>query len=387
MTRMGKTDTTTGEKRGRLVRVISRVLAILAIALAVEVLVFNANYFRTMGNTPVDLTPHLAGHLPYSEDGSYMFTVAAKDVTFEGIDRRVDNIVIDFEKNQPAQVVPVRLSFTDDAHSTFFYGNDYATGVPDVAVTTNVERSHYVGIESSGNIGSLRIEVTGEDTYYPLKIDGIYLNGAYPFEFVWLRFLLLAGVFALLYAFRPRSSIYKRNILDWRHGARRLVTAAVCIELVLCSAFMFYDSGAVGVATSMYNYGQWDGRSIVNTFGVGGSSARQYADLARAFVDGQLYLEAKPPEWLAQIDDPYDNGARADMAKKTGESAQWDTAYYNGRYYVYYGVVPCLLFYLPFYLITGSDFPPPSVCSSRVPPSSSASRCCSGVLRHTISAG
>ena len=34
-------------------------------------------------------------------------------------------------------------------------------------------------------------------------------------------------------------------------------------------------------------------------------------------------------------------------------------AYYNGRYYVYFGVVPCLLFQLPFETLTGiRDLPP-----------------------------
>ena len=43
--------------------------------------------------------------------------------------------------------------------------------------------------------------------------------------------------------------------------------------------------------------------------------------------------------------------------KETGENYLWDTAYYEGHYYVYFGVVPVLLFYLPFYLVTGANFP------------------------------
>ena len=45
------------------------------------------------------------------------------------------------------------------------------------------------------------------------------------------------------------------------------------------------------------------------------------------------------------------------MEKATGEGYLFDTAYYDGRYYVYFGVVPELLFYLPFFLATGADFP------------------------------
>ena len=72
---------------------------------------------------------------------------------------------------------------------------------------------------------------------------------------------------------------------------------------------------------------------------------------------GQLYLEEEPPQWLQDSNDPYDKGARDEMQKETGEPYLFDVAYYNGHYYVYFGVVPVILFYLPFYLLTGANFP------------------------------
>ena len=72
---------------------------------------------------------------------------------------------------------------------------------------------------------------------------------------------------------------------------------------------------------------------------------------------GQLYLEETPPQWLQEMDDPYDKGSRDELQKETGEEYLFDVAYHDGHYYVYFGVVPVLVFYLPFYLITGSNFP------------------------------
>ena len=123
------------------------------------------------------------------------------------------------------------------------------------------------------------------------------------------------------------------------------------------ATFLFFGSNLVGVATSSYNFGAWDGTSIVNTFEVGGDNAQQYAELAKAMSKGQLYLEEEPPQWLQDMDDPYDKGARDEAQKVTGESYLFDVAYYDGHYYVYFGVVPVLLFYLPFFLITGANFP------------------------------
>ena len=95
----------------------------------------------------------------------------------------------------------------------------------------------------------------------------------------------------------------------------------------------------------------------MNTFEVGGDNAQQYAMLAQAMAKGQLYLEEEPPQWLKDMDDPYDKGARDEAQKETGEPYLFDVAYHDGHYYVYFGVVPVLLFYLPFYLLTGRQFP------------------------------
>lgn len=105
------------------------------------------------------------------------------------------------------------------------------------------------------------------------------------------------------------------------------------------------------------NSGSWDGSAPITTFKTGGDNAQQYAELAKAMADGQLYLEVEPPQWLVDMDNPYDKGAREELQKQTGEEYLFDVAYYEGHYYVYFGVVPVLLFYLPFYLLTGASFP------------------------------
>ena len=52
---------------------------------------------------------------------------------------------------------------------------------------------------------------------------------------------------------------------------------------------------------------------------------------------------------------------RAITAEQAAPDALWDVAYYQGRYYVYFGVIPCLLFQLPFEALTGVRDLPPSL--------------------------
>ncbi|MCO7109521.1 hypothetical protein NIA69_10590 [Gemmiger formicilis] len=77
---------------------------------------------------------------------------------------------------------------------------------------------------------------------------------------------------------------------------------------------------------------------------------QQYGALAHSLLNGRLDLEADPPAELLALDNPYDAGAR-DAAQIN--DIHWDHAFYNGRYYVYFGIVPCLLFQLPFEALTG----------------------------------
>ena len=63
------------------------------------------------------------------------------------------------------------------------------------------------------------------------------------------------------------------------------------------------------------------------------------------------------PQFLKDMDNPYDTTARSQEGAVAGQTARWDVAYYNGHYYVYFGIVPLLLMYLPFRLIFKAPFP------------------------------
>ena len=78
----------------------------------------------------------------------------------------------------------------------------------------------------------------------------------------------------------------------------------------------------------------------------------QYEVAARAFFEGHLDLDygEVDPKLLA-LENPYDPAAR----KKAGASYHWDHAFYNGKYYMYFGVVPVFLLFLPFRAVTGAD--------------------------------
>ena len=79
----------------------------------------------------------------------------------------------------------------------------------------------------------------------------------------------------------------------------------------------------------------------------------QYQFLADALLKGQVYLDTPVDPRLAAMENPYDPQARERLKLKPGVDFEWDHALYNGRYYVYFGVVPALLTFAPYKIIFG----------------------------------
>lgn len=85
----------------------------------------------------------------------------------------------------------------------------------------------------------------------------------------------------------------------------------------------------------------------------------QYARLADSLLHGSISLDLPVPDELKALENPYDPMARYDIGSED-VPVYWDHAYWDGKYYSYFGVIPAILVYLPFEAITGNWLPTPS---------------------------
>lgn len=76
---------------------------------------------------------------------------------------------------------------------------------------------------------------------------------------------------------------------------------------------------------------------------------KQYEMMTESILKGQLTLDAGVDPRLLEMENPYD----PEMREKLGIDFGWDHALYNGKYYMYFGIVPVFLLFLPYRLITG----------------------------------
>jgi hypothetical protein len=63
-----------------------------------------------------------------------------------------------------------------------------------------------------------------------------------------------------------------------------------------------------------------------------------YIDLGESFLHGKLSLLEEPDPRLMELDNPYDFKQRENVPYR------WDASYYQGKYYLYWGPVPALIF-------------------------------------------
>lgn len=79
-----------------------------------------------------------------------------------------------------------------------------------------------------------------------------------------------------------------------------------------------------------------------------GTRTDYYSLLVHGFLKGHLYMDVVADPRLES----------ADPAVRSKASTLLDAGYYKGRYYLYYGVTPAALLFLPYAWITGSDLQP-----------------------------
>ncbi|MFZ5494441.1 MAG: hypothetical protein ACOZE5_03770 [Verrucomicrobiota bacterium] len=121
-----------------------------------------------------------------------------------------------------------------------------------------------------------------------------------------------------------------RQLLASKHGrARRIEHGLVVLSILAIGWLYLWTAAPLGM------------RQLFSR-----DDAGYYNLLARGFLKGQLSMDVPPDPILATVDDPYD------PAQRMGRGMH-DATFYKGRFYIYFGVTPVLLVYLPFYAVTG----------------------------------
>lgn len=230
---------------------------------------------------------------------------------------------------QGGETVPVKLTILlqDEGHSNYYE-------LPQITIYPLVEKSKYLSIHSYGEVEGMRIYLEA-NSEADLQVTDIVYDAKVPWFVSLPRILAVFAGLSLVWSLRPGSGIYV-----WRWSVWQKRVAVGLLLLANSAFFLFLVKSNPAFLNPVWPYHQ------------------QYHQLAVALSQGRVSIDAgsrETREVLAELANPYDYATR--MATVPYADQVWDICYYQGNFYVYFGIVPVLLFYLPCYLFFHAAFP------------------------------
>lgn len=311
-------------------------LAILLFAIGTEATLFNINYYTAKDYSEISLEHYVAEHK--TTDDTYTF-YNDEQTYFLDINKEIKNIRIDMSENS-FDTTNVTVYITDEA-------NEYLYQSGNRTIYRDVEGSHYINTHNAGKSKNLAIVFNSEDGF--TKLDTISLNAPREFDFNLTRAMIFAFILILLYIFRPSSPIYSEKLAESKSVKNNLAIGFISLQCIIFIIIGTINPTFVGITKK-------DGNNVLTPLIF--EHHNQYDELAQAILDGKTYIDNDDvPQSLIDMENPYDSTARYYKEIESGDSYRWDVAYYDGHYYVYFGIVPLLLMYLPCRAILDAPFP------------------------------
>ncbi len=300
---------------------------LLVISVLLEILFFNRDTWFSLGKEENTLSYTLSHELEWDEEqGGFLLDQSkTATVTLSGMKGELGYLHLGIDgMDEEGKACPVRVTvwLKDEGNSQFY-------SLPSVTLHGNVPDTHYVRAHSYGEVREMYLAVSTTKTAR-LWFRGISNNAGVPLDISFLRIGIVFLIALLVWTVRPSSSLYQK---EWQRWQKRLMVALILLVNIACFEAL------IGCNPSFMEP-EWNHH-------------HQYHKLAVSMSEGNLHIPLGMEEEISMLANPYDGSQRWTIPNSFDV---WDTAFYNGHFYVYFGVVPVLLFYLPWYTLFGTEF-------------------------------
>lgn len=315
------------------------------VAVLLDVLVFNIRFFQSSSYEEIPFgashTLSVKGGI-VNEDGTIILDEdsAAIKLHVGNINERLENVRIDVEGidktvsyayNSEIGVYDVKVSVQDEALHEKMNDNGKTkleNGMYELTekkVLHSVPDSQYIWLETFGKTSDIEFLIIPQpDDTRSLRINDITFNAAKPFKLSPYRISVSFFILSIIYIFLFEKSIWNEDCITYKRWKVLLPIIVLCLSAV----FIF----------------SWDSQNML----LRDPAFVEYATLARALANKNVSI-GNASNIVKELDGNivFWNGFSKEV--------MFDYAMYNGKYYVYFGILPCLIFFLPYYLITGKD--------------------------------
>ncbi len=194
----------------------------------------------------------------------------------------------------------------------------------------SIPRSYTFYLNSMGDMTGFSIEI--KDIKKICEVSDIVINPQYEFSFNSVRFAAMVLVAAIIGLLKSNKGKQLRDEMTFAQAG--VISCAISCFAVI----MLWTFASSGETESFIAY-PLEGEI---------KSYSPYIQQLDAFIKGQIHLDVQPSAELLALENPYSPNNRA------GIESLYDRAFYDGKYYSYFGIAPILVFYYPYYLIKGA---------------------------------
>lgn len=328
-------------------KIISKILHnpyiwILLICIAVEIFIFNGKSFKWMGSSSYEQQTY-----EISDIETIGFDVSGDEISYIGGDGQEASVVID---NIGTNVGTIYLDVESDVHTVVAF-SIYYTDSANRYIYRNIyretaeglEKSKYTACNFNGESSKIKIAFWNLQEDETLTIKSISFNKRIPIFFNVVRVFILYIIVAGIYGVR-NGALFQAKVNAEPYWYKQAGIMALSLLLFLVVAWVLYSNSVETETVEVI-----DGQKSFNN----GGNYDEYVELTEALIEGKTYISEEPSDEILSLDNPYDLSEREGHDLEGNVDYRWDHALYNGRYYIYYGIVPAILLFVPFKLLTG----------------------------------
>ncbi len=309
--------------------IVSLILASVLLAGCLELFLFNSSFFsQKMGDYP-RMEIDLSAYDSYNGEALPLLP-ENPTISFDNLSFPTRSVTV--QTAGSAGLLTGNVGICDEASAY------RTTGAGTFQVNPGGRVSSFtVRVNSRGNLTRLRLNF--DETSEPVFLLSVVFNEQLPLQIHGLRLVLMTGLFFVLFAvFRFR--LYAQDFCPDKRS-HQLLNLCVCGLCLLISAGILYGASADHKYLKPYpTLEELRSQEMV---------VDAYMQQLDAYEKGQLELDLDVNPELENLDNVYDKGER----DKKGVTYHWDRAYYDGKYYSYFGLAPLFTTYYPVYWMTG----------------------------------
>ena len=278
-------------------------LKILVILLLVEIFIFNFNSFRVLNDE---------NKLIFTEKDFIYLENSEKNATYIEIKNINTEIKTFHIKLKDTDVVEYKFLYTDETTK------ELGGAIRSKVYVDTIENSKYMPCYLSGNSHGFAVKIYKGNA----QIESMTINEKIPFNFNYTRVILLYLIIISIYLIKTHE-IFKQPF----HEKNLKQELILCFIVIIFLCIILY----INILSREENYDFY------------------CKDFVDAIIKGQTYLEQIPDAKLSELENPYDFSQR----RNAGIAYLWDAAFYEGKYYIYFGILPALILMIPYHILTG----------------------------------